>query len=917
MRNFKVLEFFKRWWWILILVSLIGALAFYSNISSKQTYTAECMIEYVEENASSGLTPSNTPINVNELQSSNVIYGALDKLGVQLSVDTVRNGISIIPILNEDEETLKEAFLKDGEEYSYFPVKYIVRFTLGSNYSEEFVRRALDAILAEYFTYYATTYVEVNVVPNNSAYALGDEYDYLESVDIVNTSLNNIMTYLEARAGVNSGFRSSQTGYNFNDILLLYKNLFDSNMNRIYALVLENAISKDSEALIEKYKKLNATYNLQILSLEEKITSISEIIRTYVNNNAENQELSQYDNNTLSNMHNVIEFQSSGAEINNTTSYDTLVSSEVSYKVSLETLKKDIIYNNYIISQFQQNRYRNTEKLRTQVKTELSAVIAESKTLYGLLLTTVNEYNEYLAVKNVLAKSSLRAYNSINTKLYFVLAFIFFLFAGVALSIGIRFISYFISKTLYTDSKTNLPNRITFDRKVDKLSHTPLEGDTVCMIINLHNLGTLNEEHGREAGDIMMANLGKIIENCSQGYGTIYYNGGTMFCGFFLNCVASKADLFRKQLHKMIDNYNKEFSDTPIDLTSSFCEANASSIYDARELLRTTIIRSKNIEEQAEPTQLNNEQPIIENLDNNKVQTSTQKRRQRYTPVHTKKKSYQRFFKNFACVILCLSLLCGTGYYFYCTMMDNSNFKVTFYEVESDKISTPVRTVHLTDLHTTSYGKDNIDLLNRIASLKPDFISITGDMLTHDANYLEHTKEFCKALTKIAPVYYSLGNHEIDDMVHNNIPIVTELKETGVILLHNQSVVATYNDNQFVIGGLSHSQKSIEKYAPTFLPKFLEKTGFRLLLTHYPKNFDGYLENEEYDVALAGDAHGGHTRLPFFGALYANGGGFFPKLTEGIHQFKYGKLIISRGLSNDEKIPRINNIPELLVIDFQ
>ena len=267
--------------------------------------------------------------------------------------------------------------------------------------------------------------------------------------------------------------------------------------------------------------------------------------------------------------------------------------------------------------------------------------------------------------------------------------------------------------------------------------------------------------------------------------------------------------------------------------------------------------------------------------------------------------------------VLIILTLAFTAHYFYINMMDNSKFSVSFYTVESEKIKKPVRTVHLTDLHTTSYGEKNADLINRIISLKPDFLSLTGDMLTYKAGNLEQTKQVCKELVKIAPVYYSIGNHEIDEMFYNNSPLVKELSDLGVIVLHDKSITATYNENKFVIGGLSRSRKQIKDYAPYFTEKFLEKKGFHLLLTHFPENFDGYIEDEKYDVALVGHAHGGHTRLPLIGALYTKDQGFFPDLTDGMHTFKYGKLIISRGLSNDEIIPRINNIPELVVVDFE
>ncbi|MBQ6517614.1 MAG: hypothetical protein IJI14_02785 [Anaerolineaceae bacterium] len=99
----------------------------------------------------------------------------------------------------------------------------------------------------------------------------------------------------------------------------------------------------------------------------------------------------------------------------------------------------------------------------------------------------------------------------------------------------------------------------------------------------------------------------------------------------------------------------------------------------------------------------------------------------------------------------------------------------------------------------------------------------------------------------------------------------------------------------------------------------LQKSSkFRILLEHYPEYFL-YLKKKkamlDIDLALAGHAHGGVARIPHIGSLYAPGQGFFPKLTEGRHKFGTGFVVISRGLGGRPFPPRINNKPEIVVID--
>ena len=619
MQKFNIWIILKRWWWMFIVLSLVGTIFYYNSIASKQSYTAETMIEYIDIDTTTGLSPSGNKIDVTELFSSNVIYGAMDDLGTSMSIDTIRNGIKIIPIIPEDAEVLKESILEDGVEYEYFPKKYIVKFTLGAQYSQEFVRRVLESVLSNYFTYYVETYVNVDVVTNSCSYAMDEGYDYLESVEIVDKSLEKMISYLSTISKTSNDFRSSKTGYSFNDLLLMCENVYSLNMNRLYSTVLDNALSKDQEILIEKYKKRNNNNQLQIVSFKEKIKSIVEVKEAYIENNGTKDhslydDKHSYDNNNLGN-NNIIEYQGDDIEVNKTTSYDKIVFTEIEYRIEKETLEQDVIYNDYVIKEFKKNAHLNTYDECVLVQDELRDLINESEKLHKSITSTVNEYNQFLATKNVLGLSTSKAYSSINTKMYLMLAFVFFLFAGVALSIGIGFVARLISRTLCYDSKTGLFNRVMLDKALEKISETPLESDTVCVTLTLHNLGDLNKTIGRRAGDVMMANIGKIITVCSQGYGSIYYNGGNVMCGFFENCDLNKASFFEEHLKNTIDKYNDEYIDTPIDLTIVLCEAEETGIYDARQLLRKAIIEGNNskINSEKSSQEIENSEVVDEN----------------------------------------------------------------------------------------------------------------------------------------------------------------------------------------------------------------------------------------------------------------------------------------------------------------
>ena len=175
-------------------------------------------------------------------------------------------------------------------------------------------------------------------------------------------------------------------------------------------------------------------------------------------------------------------------------------------------------------------------------------------------------------------------------------------------------------------------------------------------------------------------------------------------------------------------------------------------------------------------------------------------------------------------------------------------------------------------------------------------------------------------LVEIAPVYYVPGNHEWPKIVFEGSTLASDLEALGVHFLADKYETVTIGSNTLLIGGIAEAPVSYEKYASGFLEDFAAQPGYKMLLVHYPEYYaedTGALIGKDIDMALCGHAHGGQVRLPFLGALYTPDQGFLPDLTEGVQTISGTKVIISRGLGDDvgQILPRINNPPELVIID--
>lgn len=220
----------------------------------------------------------------------------------------------------------------------------------------------------------------------------------------------------------------------------------------------------------------------------------------------------------------------------------------------------------------------------------------------------------------------------------------------------------------------------------------------------------------------------------------------------------------------------------------------------------------------------------------------------------------------------------------------------------------------LADIHFRKVD-EFIPLIN---NRHPDYILIPGDLFDgmklkqkeNNYEYIIYAIKILNSLSNIAPTYMSLGNHEkwLDSSE------IDYLKNANAILLDNMFNLL---QNDVYIGGLTSGKnyKEVDKQQVpdlNFVKKYDEIDAFKILLCHHPEYYSKYLLDTQFDVIISGHAHGGQIRIGNQG-LYAPGQGIFPKYTSGIHD---GRLIISRGIAGTERVPRINNKPEILYINL-
>lgn len=263
--------------------------------------------------------------------------------------------------------------------------------------------------------------------------------------------------------------------------------------------------------------------------------------------------------------------------------------------------------------------------------------------------------------------------------------------------------------------------------------------------------------------------------------------------------------------------------------------------------------------------------------------------------------------------------------------MKNSIRKVE-YSFESTKIKKDVTFALLADLHNKRYGENNSLLLKEIKASKVDFILLAGDMVVCRNKQIEEsikTADTILEMSKLAPVYYGIGNHEggIRNGSHetgNTWDRYIEIlhRDSNIHVLENRHVLLTkYNMN---IYGLDLPAKHYVRFIKHELKKAdiegmlgkFDKDSYNLMIAHHPDYFKEYCMVSP-DLIVSGHNHGGMVRLPILGGVISPRLHPFPKYDYGLYEKESTKMIVTSGAGLHSINMRINNPPELVVIHIK
>lgn len=600
MKSFNIIRYLKKWWPLIALMSFCAGVFFMRYATSNQSYTAQSIIKYNYSKAEDGKTPSGEDLDVSEIFSSTVVKEAIEDLGLTVNVDTIRSGGTVTGIVPDDVTKTQEAKIDKGEDVEeYHSTEYIVKLSVSSEYSTEYVRTMLDEILSCYFANFGEKYVDYSTIPNNAAALDGQGYDYIEQAEILNDTVAQITANLGNCQAAHPEFVSSTTGLSLSDLLDEYNYVSDVEIPYLFSEILGGKLTQNREVLLKKYQERYNTYVMDGDVDSEKVAAVLEVIQSYGNKNKDGSLY--YQRGARSGTEDdaggfvLSDVYEEDTNIDRTTVYDNLISDYVTILNRQSNNVIDAAYCQYIINVFQGASDSSDVSDENQaftdqaVEQEIAALQGRLNTLYETLSLTMKEYNEYCGAVNLGVLASTTVSEKINVKLYILLGVAVFFILGICGAILLGRIQDFVEYLFFTEQSLDMPNRTACDLFIRNNSSRVLPDDTVCVVVELANLSQINTAYGRERGNAMLDQFADFLKEASATCGTIYYNGGQQFIGFFDQCRMEDAESFADYFHRLIAAYNAESTEATYEYAIGISESKASNAYSIRALLREAL----------------------------------------------------------------------------------------------------------------------------------------------------------------------------------------------------------------------------------------------------------------------------------------------------------------------------------------
>lgn len=432
---FDLLLALKKKLRVIIVFTVLFTFAAFGMAQIMQSYTATLHLQYKFPEAQEGNAPDGTKLDVYQLMSPSIISSALNNLNMNLdlTVEDVRNQMSITEVVDSKDTEIQKASVEKGEEYEINPTEYTIKYTCDGSYGAEFGNRLLSSIIKAYDEQFAEEYYNMTNVINFMDNVETDGMDYMMFCEFISSNLDNIITSLSQLGEGNESFRSVTTGLSFDVLVSYFQNLKDTDYQKYYANVREGLLTKDKEKLLKTYQNKIESNRQQMETSQKESDLLHDTVNSFYDqykesplykqaintqsttngSNSENKTL-VYDENLLKNIN----------------TYDDMMIRYVDAGTNAAILRRDSAYYQNLIDEFSNNTVPEAtqQELLAQNEIILDEMMANLDTYVQMANKTLDDYYGQLTANHINYLMAVDVTPNISVPVVLILGFLIGLF---------------------------------------------------------------------------------------------------------------------------------------------------------------------------------------------------------------------------------------------------------------------------------------------------------------------------------------------------------------------------------------------------------------------------------------------------------------------------------------------------------
>ena len=242
-----------------------------------------------------------------------------------------------------------------------------------------------------------------------------------------------------------------------------------------------------------------------------------------------------------------------------------------------------------------------------------------------------------------------------------------------------------------------------------------------------------------------------------------------------------------------------------------------------------------------------------------------------------------------------------------------------------------LKIAHISDIHAGSFtDKEAVKKgVQKIMNQKPDLVLFTGDLVNNTAGEIDEYIDIFKEIKAPFGVYSVFGNHDYGDYSQWNNPeekiknleiLKQKHASLGWRLMLDENILLEKEGEEIALIGVQNISGKSRFRSYGDLPKAyngLEKSLFKILLSHDPSHWDTEVRENypDIDLMLSGHTHGMQFGVEIPGFKWSPVQ-YVYKQWAGLYKEGNQKLYVNRGFGFIGYPGRVGILPEISMIEL-